>query len=550
MMEQRWRAAQASVRGKAHIDSNLPNQDSVTLLAAAGEEAWVAVVSDGAGTAIRAADGSREATADIAADLLQFAEANLYHAPKLVEFSTAVELSIERLRTHLQDSGWPLHDFHCTFVACVAFSHSVFVAYLGDSVALASRFDFAHRKTGRSVDFFPAASTWLYQSRPSEYSNETRFLTESDWRNNLRVDVLPPDTDAVILMTDGAREVAMSGSQVFRGFLSNLVAALARTDSREERDATIRAWLEDKRTYTITGDDKTLVALLSGRRLSSALLPVYMGEEHESEAHLPTQALTPARTDASVPEPEAQEGWTPDAMATDVAHAVPEEDCLEMQTNNRGARTHLFGILVGAAVVAGMVAWIVRTDPQTEPRKPFRSDSQERASLSRLTTTRMTAGADGAAAQPAAIEERYQATATSPAQAAAASSAASVASSTPVVIAPVESKLDSKTSTARFVVSYELPTPLLVRVEAPRQAGVAMGFGGNPCFPQARLDAGNPSCEIEVVAYGALTGKKQDVRVRRASGGAVPDGSVQLEVELTEAQAEHGPAHRNSGDKK
>ncbi|WP_284620549.1 PP2C family serine/threonine-protein phosphatase [Aquabacterium humicola] len=274
-----WQATGASVCGKSHIDGGLPNQDYFAIERVLEGDAWIAIVSDGAGTAPRAADGSREACRVIAAGLRTFVHSRRGGGPELSGFRDTIEASVDHLRARLAATGFPLSDFHCTFVACLVAGPVGFIARIGDSVALTTRFALVPGSADRHVDFFPDASSVLHEPDRGEYANETHFVTEPDWRDHLRVTPLPAQTDAVVLMTDGAMDVAMTRKKVFRGFLSNLVGRLAVTPGRADRDATVSAWLGDRQTFAITGDDKTLVVLLRNDARNLARLPLFLGED-------------------------------------------------------------------------------------------------------------------------------------------------------------------------------------------------------------------------------------------------------------------------------
>ena len=68
--ENEWLITQAVVRGKSHIDSNTPCQDACEVQTS-DDGRWIAaVVSDGAGTALRAQEGSRLVAHDVAHALI------------------------------------------------------------------------------------------------------------------------------------------------------------------------------------------------------------------------------------------------------------------------------------------------------------------------------------------------------------------------------------------------------------------------------------------------------------------------------------------------
>jgi Protein phosphatase 2C len=131
----------------------------------------------------------------------------------------------------------------------------------GDSAALSSR-------CGLTADaeriWFPPASTQLHAGSRGEYANETHFVTDSDWSQHLNVLRLPADHDVVLLMTDGAMDVAIVRGEVFPHFLPVVAEQLLKTGQRAEREAMLETWLADPLTHRVTGDDKTLLLILRG----------------------------------------------------------------------------------------------------------------------------------------------------------------------------------------------------------------------------------------------------------------------------------------------
>lgn len=274
-----WQLSAASVRGKAHIDGSLPNQDSVSVVTNTTGDVICAVVSDGAGTAARSEIGSSMATEFIAQHMCAAGKKIRARQPALAEIRDELELGIALVRKRLNPTETGLRDFHCTLVVWLFVQNSAFVAQVGDSVALSTRFGKAEESGVQKIDFFPDDGYQLHEVERGEYANETHFITEPDWRKHLRIVQLPTDIDAVVLMTDGAMDVAMMRGKVFRGFLSNLLGKLANTADRKDRHDTIHAWLDDRQTHSVTGDDKTLFVALRQTRRTFANRPVYLGTE-------------------------------------------------------------------------------------------------------------------------------------------------------------------------------------------------------------------------------------------------------------------------------
>jgi hypothetical protein len=336
-----WQLTRATVRGKAHVGADLPNQDWVEVCASADGRIVAGVVSDGAGTAAHAERGSRTTCQLMAPWMLAIGHdmASQPHDEAMVH--DRVVLGLEHVRASLQASGIALRDQHCTFVACVLTDEAAFVCQVGDSIAICSHFEQASGKGRGEIDFFPDGATHLFEVERGEYANETHFITEPDWRAHLRVrHVATPMIDAMLLMSDGAMEIATTRGKVFRGFLSNLVATLLALEDAGARDTTLNDWLADRRTFPITGDDKTMLVAIRGSCLGMAGAPVYAGET----------GLAPPTQRPALP-PSADE--PPPSLATDSAHVTAEGEAESSQLSVANLRASLAsGVAAMMAVIA------------------------------------------------------------------------------------------------------------------------------------------------------------------------------------------------------
>ena len=328
-----WQLSSASVRGSGHQTHDMPNQDSVHVASDSEGKILCAVVSDGAGTAARSAEGSQLAARLIPAHMVQAAQAWQGQAAELTAVTGAFASAIEAVRQALPANGGPLHDFHCTMVAWLVMPGASFIAQIGDSIALSTRF--APADAQDDLDFFPAEECRVFEGERGEYANETHFLTEPDWREHLRVTRVGDDVDAMLLMTDGAMDVTMVRGRVFRGFLSNLMARLVATPDMKARNDTIDGWLADRQTYSLTADDKTLFVAIRREHLSLAGQPFLVQDTQWSQATRPvtydsrTDALPAAAPRHHVPFPadmpraSGRTGRLPDiALLTLVAAAL------------------------------------------------------------------------------------------------------------------------------------------------------------------------------------------------------------------------------------
>ena len=254
-----WQLTLASVIGPSHVRDAMPNQDCASALQDDAAGVVAAAVADGAGSAPRSQQGAALTAEFVTHSLLQ-----LGRSPRLAVMDGAAlhDWAIARLegvRQQLLATGEPLSHFHCTMVACVISPHGRWLFQLGDSAALTSRC--GQSASGERI-WFPQAATQLHAGSRGEYANETHFVTDSTWSQHLTVLPLPADHDAVLLMTDGAMDVAIVRGEVFPHFLPVVAAQLLKTGERAERDAMLAAWLADPQTHRVTGDDKTLLTIL------------------------------------------------------------------------------------------------------------------------------------------------------------------------------------------------------------------------------------------------------------------------------------------------
>ncbi len=286
-----WQLSLASVRGKAHVDHNLPNQDSVSVYSNNSGDVICAVVSDGAGTASRSGEGSKVSAQFIAERMCQIGNQLVNGQDVLNTIRFEFEASINLVRQKIDPSGNHLRDFHCTMVAWLFTPIGAFIAQIGDSVALSTRFAGVVDEGITKVDFFPENGYHLHEVERGEYANETHFITEADWKKHLRISQLPQEIEGIVLMTDGAMDIAMLKGKVYRGFLSNLLGKLINTIDSQARNETIYSWLDDKQTYGVTGDDKTIFSAIRIRNSSIIQLPVFQGTVQTNTQQLVSKKL-------------------------------------------------------------------------------------------------------------------------------------------------------------------------------------------------------------------------------------------------------------------
>lgn len=252
----KWSVFQASTAGPSHEQLGTPCQDAF--------EAWtdngmlVIVVADGAGSAkhselgatlfVRSVvHGLRECiitTNGANGDVLAASRSNL---PSII--GEAREKAAELATTQ----GFSISDLDCTLVGVVATSPGVgFFFHVGDGLAIAVLED----SPSSPVVSFP---------ENGEYSNETWFVTSTDWSEHLRITPFEVPVEIIGVMTDGPMPFVMGpGNTHFApGFIKPVADYLK--EHPQHGNAGLLSIIGSERTKAITDDDKTLVLAFPSR---------------------------------------------------------------------------------------------------------------------------------------------------------------------------------------------------------------------------------------------------------------------------------------------
>jgi len=246
-----WKVFAASAIGKNHIDTGIPCQDDFSYHLVG--DVFVGVVCDGAGSASHSEIGakacSRSVVDTITAKLEKGETDSVLGVCERDFMVFAVEAARAKLQSVADESGCDFKDLSCTLVGCVASPKGGCLFHIGDGFAVAD-FD-----EGESVVSLP---------ENGEYANETYFVTAAEWQSKLRVTPLPTaQAGCVALMSDGAAPFVINKGRtgMYKPFIEPVLRYLS-SATQDEGDSGLKDTLSDERTYTITGDDKTLMVAL------------------------------------------------------------------------------------------------------------------------------------------------------------------------------------------------------------------------------------------------------------------------------------------------
>lgn len=283
-----WQVYGASSIGKSHIDSNLPNQDSIYLQKT--QDGIAAVVCDGAGSAKFSQAGAAFFSQSIGKMLLSLGvgrsvSIGVSHrgiAVDLVQVKQQIIEQLSQIRLDLQSqlpAESSLRDYHTTFTGLLIHSnHQAILVQIGDSPLITSQFVVRHPH----IDYFTNLQVYGDDSK-NEYVNETHFITQDNWQSFLRVEAIDlSQVDCLALMSDGCADLVFEGASVtpkiYRPFFGNLLFNLTQSQSSQQGSAIIEQALGNPATYRLTGDDKSLVVLLKNQQHYQNLEPMVEGQ--------------------------------------------------------------------------------------------------------------------------------------------------------------------------------------------------------------------------------------------------------------------------------
>jgi hypothetical protein len=234
-----WKIVFGSVQGTSHVQSGKPCQDY-----SAGTVVGTTVVAacaDGAGSAELSQLGSKAAVE-------RFLEAAtpLEAAPTREQLESWVAAARARVLEEAAANETTPRQLACTFLVAIVGETWAAFAQIGDGVIV---FD---GPEGYELAFWPDNG---------EYANTTRFLTEDDYREHLRIEIVERQVTELAVLTDGLQMLALDFTQarVHARFFAPLLNTVRNGPDTEVLRAALLEFMDSKRVNDRTDDDKTLI---------------------------------------------------------------------------------------------------------------------------------------------------------------------------------------------------------------------------------------------------------------------------------------------------
>ncbi len=234
-----WKMVYGSVRGTSHFESGTPCQDYCSGVGSG--PLLVAACADGAGSAERSHLGSRCAVE-------RFLEASAAlddRIPEKGEVEAWIELARDRVLDESSTQDVSPRQLACTFLAAIVGEGWAAFAQVGDGVIV------FNGDAGYDLAFWPDNG---------EYANATRFLTDDDYRDHLRIEIVPRRITELAILTDGLQMLALdfAGARVHDRFFAPLFHTIRAGPDEDALRTSLLSFLDSQRVNERTDDDKTL----------------------------------------------------------------------------------------------------------------------------------------------------------------------------------------------------------------------------------------------------------------------------------------------------
>lgn len=245
-----WKAIGHSVAGTSHTANDKGCDDAVQYSVVKSSftgETMICCASDGAGSALYAAQAADMATKYMTDALAGLAEAG--HRLVEADIYALVEELYDLLEGEALKQETELNEFSCTLLGCCITSGRAIFWQIGDGAIV------RNDGTGNY--------SYLWWPHNGEYQNTTSFIVDDRNLPHLKVAILEEQVDEVAIFTDGLQMLALNteSETVHQPFFIDLFRYLRMADDTDKvavLNRKLAEYLDSKVINDRTDDDKTL----------------------------------------------------------------------------------------------------------------------------------------------------------------------------------------------------------------------------------------------------------------------------------------------------
>jgi hypothetical protein len=245
-----WTWAAASCRGTAHVKRNVRRQDAFSCSYGTNEgKTLIAVVSDGAGSAVMGGEGASLICRTLMTQARQFdfSQLELPSDDTLWEWINAAR---QRIAQAAEARALKARDFAATVIFSISSGENTLVAHIGD---------------GSAVARCEETNEWTALSWPSQgqYASSTFFVTD-DPQPKLIISRSNTPVSALAIFSDGVERLAldMAAQKPFKPFFDGMFRPIASTQAEgcdQRLSQQLSSYLNSDAVNARTDDDKTLI---------------------------------------------------------------------------------------------------------------------------------------------------------------------------------------------------------------------------------------------------------------------------------------------------
>ena len=254
MSQNSWHTSFASVIGTSHQKQGTICQDAglcEQVLLNDKNEILLAVVSDGAGSATKSDIGSRVIVELFMTEFKKGLKENV----SLEKIDKAFIINwLEFVRSHItilaKEAGLSIREYACTVLGAVIGRSDAVFFQLGDGAIIVSKID--------SEEYRP-----IFWPQHGEYANQTNFVIQSNFIENLEFAYLNEQFDKIALFTDGLERLVLdfTSRTAHAPAFSTIFNWLMKKEltNNNQPCPALTAYLNSEYINSRTDDDKTLV---------------------------------------------------------------------------------------------------------------------------------------------------------------------------------------------------------------------------------------------------------------------------------------------------
>lgn len=246
-----WKMLHASIAGTSHALLGTPCQDASQIaLIPFGltDEVLVLVCADGAGSSKFAS----EASAAACNSLCSIVERHVLQSEGNLKLDTDVAMEwIESVRSHLlklaSDSNESKREWACTLLGAVLADGKSLFLQIGDGAIV------------RQLE--PNEFHTVFWPDNGEYANQTNFITDDTYGENIQCILLNETTTGIAMLTDGIQRIALDYKlqDAHAPFFRPMFEALRQVNEATVLEEGLKKFLTSDEVNKRTDDDKTLL---------------------------------------------------------------------------------------------------------------------------------------------------------------------------------------------------------------------------------------------------------------------------------------------------